>query len=80
MPLFTHPHAPAPVRPSNEEFDRHVREAMRDSANAISVAWLPPSVDGHGSRRVSSWRSWRVWGGEGGERGLNTLRGARQLV
>jgi len=40
MPLFTHPHAPAPVRPSNEEFDRHVREAMRDSANAISVAWL----------------------------------------
>jgi len=40
MPPLTHPHAPAPVRPSNEDFDRHVQEAMRDSANAISVAWL----------------------------------------
>ena len=38
--MFTHPHASTPVRPSNEDFDRHVREAMRDSANAISVAWL----------------------------------------
>jgi hypothetical protein len=40
MPLLTHPHAPAPIRPGNEDFERHVRDAMRDSANAISVAWL----------------------------------------
>ena len=40
LPPLTHPHASTPVRPSNEEFDRSVREAMRDSANAISVAWL----------------------------------------
>ena len=40
MPLFTHPHAPAPVRPGNEDFEGHVRDAMRDSANAISVARL----------------------------------------
>ncbi len=39
-PLERHPHAVSPVRPSNEEFDRNVRSAMRDSANAISVAWL----------------------------------------
>jgi hypothetical protein len=39
-PLERHPDAVSPVRPSNEEFDRNVRAAMRDSANAISVAWL----------------------------------------
>ena len=39
-PLEPHPHAVSSVRPTNEEFDRNVREAMRDSANAISVAWL----------------------------------------
>ena len=39
-PLQSHPHAPSPVRPSNEEFDKNVRDAMRDSSNAISVAWL----------------------------------------
>jgi hypothetical protein len=38
--LKAHPDAVEPVRPKNEEFDRNVREAMRDSANAISVAWL----------------------------------------
>jgi hypothetical protein len=40
MAMLTHPHASTPVRPSNEDFERNVREAMRDSANAISVAWL----------------------------------------
>jgi len=38
--MLTHPHASTPVRPSNEDFERNVREAVRDSANAISVAWL----------------------------------------
>ena len=38
--MLTHPHASTPIRPSNEDFERNVREAMRDSANAISVAWL----------------------------------------
>jgi hypothetical protein len=38
--LKAHPDAVEPIRPSSEEFDRNVREAMRDSANAISVAWL----------------------------------------
>ena len=38
--MLTHPHASTPVRPSSEDFERQVREAMRDSANAISVAWL----------------------------------------
>jgi hypothetical protein len=38
--MLSHPHASTPVRPSNEDFERNVREAMRDSANAISVAWL----------------------------------------
>ncbi len=28
--LERHPHAVSPVRPSKEEFDRNVREAMRD--------------------------------------------------
>ena len=27
-------------RPTDEEFTEHVRDAMKDSANAISVAWL----------------------------------------
>jgi hypothetical protein len=40
MTLRPHPHALSPSRPSNEEFDRNVRDAMRDSANAVSVAWL----------------------------------------
>jgi len=38
--MLTHSHASTPVRPSNEDFERNVREAVRDSANAISVAWL----------------------------------------
>ena len=38
--MLSHPHASTPVRPSAEDFERQVREAMRDSANAISVAWL----------------------------------------
>jgi hypothetical protein len=40
MAMLTHPHASTPVRPNTEEFERNVREAMRDSVNAISVAWL----------------------------------------
>ena len=38
--MLTHPHASTPVRPNTEEFERNVRAAMRDSVNAISVAWL----------------------------------------
>lgn len=38
--MLSHPHASTPVRPSNEDFEQNVREAMRDSVNAISVAWL----------------------------------------
>ena len=38
--MLTHPHAFIPVRPSNEDFERNVRAAVRDSGNAISVAWL----------------------------------------
>jgi hypothetical protein len=40
LAMLTHPHAPTQVRPSNEDFERNVRDAMRDPANAISVAWL----------------------------------------
>jgi hypothetical protein len=40
MAMLTHPHACIPVRPSTEDFERHVRNAMRDSTSAISVAWL----------------------------------------
>jgi hypothetical protein len=40
MAMLTHPHAFIPVRPSNEDFERNVRAAVRDSGNAISVAWL----------------------------------------
>jgi hypothetical protein len=38
--MLSHPYASTPVRPSTEEFERQVREAMRDSANAIRVAWI----------------------------------------
>jgi hypothetical protein len=54
MPL-THPHASTPVRPSNEDFERNVRDAMRDSANAIVTRSGPQrSLPRYQSRRASA--------------------------